>query len=102
DTAATATYSLSLHDALPIYRPEADGGRPLLQRFLRRCSYSGITLGIVLCKACVRLLEEGCVLRNSGGAEPAAAPIFSHRLIAALDRKSTRLNSSHVKISYAV
>ena len=67
----------------PCHRSEADGGRPLLQRFLRRCSYSGITLGIVLCKACVRLLEEGCVLRNSGGAEPAAAPIFSHRLIAA-------------------
>src|SRR5690606_41220333 len=37
-----------------------------------------------------------------GGPEPAAAGGRPHRAARARDRKSTRLNSSHVKISYAV
>src|SRR5690606_42157404 len=32
---------------------------------------------------------------------PAGARGMEHQAVAALDRKSTRLNSSHVKISYA-
>src|SRR5436309_5289808 len=64
DTATTEIYTLSLHDALPIYRRRlaglAAGGQPLERRAVAR-------------------VERHC-----------------------LDRKSTRLNSSHVKISYAV
>src|SRR5438270_12164128 len=59
DTATTEIYTLSLHDALPIYRSHHPQGP-----------------------------------RRAGGAPRAAGrPI---------DRKSTRLNSSHSQISYAV
>src|SRR5438874_10075164 len=63
DTATTEIYTLSLHDALPIY-PEPDV-RPDRQAGLPR-----------------RVLPWPSGL--------------------AIDRKSTRLNSSHVEISYAV
>src|SRR5438045_5937013 len=66
DTATTEIYTLSLHDALPIYeQPRA--GRDHLRRLL----------GDVL----------PADLRGDHGRE---------------DRKSTRLNSSHLGISYAV
>ena len=58
DTATTEIYTLSLHDALPIYNGE----------FLR---------------------WSGWKKNFEGMASP-------------LDRKSTRLNSSHITISYAV
>src|SRR5699024_12319746 len=82
-------YPLSLHDALPIY------ARPVL-RGLRR-SEPTVALGPVRFPR-----------RALGGRAPvtAAATVRSdsgaltHRQI--LDRKSTRLNSSHVSISYAV
>src|SRR5256885_12040624 len=59
DTATTEIYTLSLHDALPIW---GAGGR-----------------------------RRGGVLPGRGGAVPRGR-----------DRKSTRLNSSHLVISYAV
>src|SRR5436309_8620677 len=81
-TATTELYTLSLHDALPIY-PQADrrnaGDRELPSRQVRQ-----------------RLRRQ--VLGRQPGedvARPGAGQV--HR-----DRKSTRLNSSHVKISYAV
>src|ERR1039457_7306071 len=58
DTATTEIYTLSLHDALPIWWPAHD-----------------------------------CRLRNSA---------WSPGHCSWLDRKSTRLNSSHLVISYAV
>src|SRR5262245_66185670 len=65
DTATTEIYTLSLHDALPIYRLAAC----LRHQVLPRC---------------------GC---------RSARP---RRLQSLRDRKSTRLNSSHLGISYAV
>src|SRR5271165_7319965 len=59
DTATTEIYTLSLHDALPIYH---------------------------CCTPFTMLPRRHFSLSNA----------------AAIDRKSTRLNSSHVKISYAV
>src|SRR5215208_4233475 len=59
DTATTEIYTLSLHDALPIFRPRAGWS------------------------------ERGAVERSREHPKPE-------------DRKSTRLNSSHVAISYAV
>src|SRR5690625_6681172 len=68
DPATTEIYTLSLHDALPIYpAPSIPGGR---QDTIRR-DRTGPTV--------------------PPGADPAPS-----------DRKSTRLNSSHVAISYAV
>src|SRR5690606_42157851 len=50
------------------------------------------------------LADEPPQPRRQLGAEDAARPLgdVDHEVAAALDRKSTRLNSSHVKISYAV
>src|SRR6266481_4365076 len=64
DTATTEIYTLSLHDALPIYRDE------------RRLA-----------------LERDDALGRAAGA---------HETLRQADRKSTRLNSNHSSISYAV
>src|SRR5436853_3619634 len=63
-TATTEIYTLSLHDALPIYH--VGGGR----------------------------VERGDLLQHQ--------PLPDQRLRHRQDRKSTRLNSSHLGISYAV
>src|SRR3989442_11018407 len=73
DTATTEIYPLSLHDALPI----------------------STTARII------------CLRRSSGGrdvtaAEPTVFAISALPQQSRIDRKSTRLNSSHVRISYAV
>src|SRR2546429_3650904 len=68
DTATTEIYTLSLHDALPIYAAIID--RPLR--------------------------------RTASAAWGGAASHRGSSRIATRDRKSTRLNSSHGYISYAV
>src|SRR2546430_12595830 len=71
DTATTEIYTLSLHDALPIYDPQPGA-------------------------------------RDRSGTRAARPRRYSHpqrkrtRLPGTEDRKSTRLNSSHSQISYAV
>src|SRR5258708_23918398 len=81
DTATTEIYTLSLHDALPIWGDAGDAAR--------RCSFP-------VCG----LVERGGVGVDRGSrlaGRRASAP--GRRF---LDRKSTRLNSSHQIISYAV
>src|SRR5690606_39662926 len=81
-----AIYTLSLHDALPIcgrLHPAVGTGRP-------RPPLGGLTGSSVL------LFRPGH--RNSSRTDQFSA--FSASRLK--DRKSTRLNSSHVKISYAV
>src|SRR5205807_10649990 len=76
----TALYTLSLHDALPI-----SAGRPEAPR-----------------RTCVFLVGEGTSLEV---VHPAAGHGRSGVLLGLVgdeDRKSTRLNSSHLVISYAV
>src|SRR5258707_12914301 len=71
DTATTEIYTLSLHDALPIF------------------------FGI----------PQGNVHTQVDGSHPAVRVIFNHQtqlVLPGTDRKSTRLNSSHANISYAV
>src|SRR2546426_2126593 len=80
DTATTEIYTLSLHDALPIYaapsRPHAAPQQPADRlRHLPR--------------------EHGRRVSRSGAHRRRYTP-------SVLDRKSTRLNSSHLVISYAV
>src|SRR5690242_9625733 len=78
-TSTPATYTLSLHDALPIFgrstmpRPSRFSRKP---RNISRRSISQKWLSVILRQATAR--------RHSG------------------DRKSTRLNSSHMSSSYAV
>src|SRR5690606_41222974 len=76
--ATTEIYTLSLHDALPICR---GGAADLGQRIVVECrGLAGRGIGIVI---------GHLSLPGSVG-------------VGIVDRKSTRLNSSHVKISYAV
>ena len=86
DTATTEIYTLSLHDALPIYQFQFDQalmghaaieatGDPLPSETLEKCGQAdAILLGAV------------------------GHPMYDNNP----DRKSTRLNSSHWPISYAV
>src|SRR5436305_14653022 len=69
DPATTEIYTLSLHDALPIYGESVE--RVWLERDIPR--------------------RAGDVIRGEWA-----------QVGRSLDRKSTRLNSSHVRISYAV
>src|SRR3712207_7195637 len=80
DTATTEIYTLSLHDALPIY---AQARRPGQRRGERlRAAHAA---------------EAGRQQRPPG--EVRRSPVLLAR---GGDRKSTRLNSSHANISYAV
>src|SRR5439155_24426001 len=88
DTATTEIYTLSLHDALPISGehwfeqgpPEAGLGPRFLKHKFRDLSYT------------FDYLEDLSDL----------AIDVNHDAHPDIDRKSTRLNSSHVAISYAV
>src|SRR5258707_6162006 len=76
DTATTEIYTLSLHDALPIYVA------PLVRDVVVDDGHARVVAVIALrdvhVQRCERVAGDG------------------------LDRKSTRLNSSHANISYAV
>src|SRR5207244_11889566 len=83
DTATTEIYTLSLHDALPIYDLDSDvrdAAALALGRIGNRRSVGALVLA---------LKDEVTSVRRI-----AAASLS--------DRKSTRLNSSHQIISYAV
>src|SRR3712207_8587185 len=76
DTATTEIYTLSLHDALPIFALRQPAG-----------------------------VERAVVARRGVGRGVPIGPGHPELRAAAdqdLDRKSTRLNSSHANISYAV
>src|SRR3712207_8957578 len=75
DTATTEIYTLALHDALPIFEN------------MRRVA-----------EVARLMTDAGLVVLVS-----LISPFHSERKMArSLDRKSTRLNSSHANISYAV
>ena len=74
DTATTEIYTLSLHDALPIWAEPRSSAQLLL---------------------CMRWGQQR-------GGTPKQRPDFAVHEVVAADRKSTRLNSSHRCISYAV
>src|SRR3712207_9400996 len=76
DTATTEIYTLSLHDALPISMLKPTPIEPVPEGTAR------------VAKAALRKGNPLLSLRDELGA--------------VLDRKSTRLNSSHANISYAV
>src|SRR5690606_42015799 len=89
DPASTSIYTLSLHDALPIFHDRAE--RPVLQAIRHDDRDLDRDLGLQLADAVA-----------GAGRAAAEAPWRPARRAHPRDRKSTRLNSSHVKISYAV
>src|SRR3712207_7770785 len=87
DTATTEIYTLSLHDALPISG--------------RRWAPSG-GAGTAGALAGARVLPGARGHRERHHGRPGPGPRILTRLAECGDRKSTRLNSSHANISYAV
>src|SRR3712207_9212944 len=89
DTATTEIYTLSLHDALPIYTASLFPGtaaleehaRKVVANFVPKLDAWRLTFTLPLINHARRI----CFLVNGDK-----------------DRKSTRLNSSHANISYAV
>src|SRR3712207_7656620 len=91
DTATTEIYTLSLHDALPILG-ERGGVRPLLERVDQGPRPRAADEPQARLRRGVDQHPHPVRLRD------AARRVQAQRL----DRKSTRLNSSHANISYAV
>src|SRR5690606_40616876 len=89
-TPPTPTYTLSLHDALPISYPALRGANQLLNA-------SGVLAAL---EAVRNRLPVSAQAVRTGLATVELPGRF--QIIPGQDRKSTRLNSSHVKISYAV
>src|SRR5690606_40363073 len=100
-TATTAIYTLSLHDALPICRirgrtRERDWRKVKHRkpsRTQRAMASTSLPLATAAAVATLFASPAGAV-PNDPTTPATPAPVQ--------DRKSTRLNSSHVKISYAV
>src|SRR5690606_40240962 len=92
-TPSLVLYPLSLHDALPIFRCEGPC-RPLERRLrIRR-------LARPHSRRLAQAMESPLWRAFSDGRRDHRLDVA--RVATRLDRKSTRLNSSHVKISYAV
>src|SRR3712207_9008533 len=87
DTATTEIYTLSLHDALPI-----SGRRWLMQH----PPIPGLSLGPVAASQLAESTRQ--LLRGLGPIRRTLCQAVEDEP----DRKSTRLNSSHANISYAV
>src|SRR5690606_42050797 len=85
-TATPEIYTLSLHDALPISAPIR------MMRIAPHCDQR-LDPGVVAVLDVAFAVKAGVGQQPRGLIEPIGQ---------CLDRKSTRLNSSHVKISYAV
>src|SRR5439155_13694987 len=89
DTATTEIYTLSLHDALPIlmsmpFDEMMDAMVPTYQKHFTRGELDALT-AFYSSPTGQKILREMPAIMSE-----------------AIDRKSTRLNSSHVAISYAV
>src|SRR5207253_11009593 len=98
----TDTYTLTLHDALPIYPQNGQpipAGQPDTNYYL----FGGRCLAMY-----ERTDTETALTSGAAPAPPQVITFHIERTIhgpvigrtSALDRKSTRLNSSHVAISY--
>src|SRR3712207_8254862 len=94
DTATTEIYTLSLHDALPIFTPISPGKSepPYIK--------GGQTVGCSSAGAEWERPLRPAKCQVSG--PPSAMIRFPPGRVSKTDRKSTRLNSSHANISYAV
>src|SRR5256885_7262554 len=92
DTATTEIYTLSLHDALPIYQHAAQRrGRRGVEAAAHRAMLRDMVVDDARDPHVAELAEQRAQQRFL---EPV--------VLVERDRKSTRLNSSHLVISYAV
>src|SRR3712207_8731976 len=89
DTATTEIYTLSLHDALPISAPSRGPERT--------ADPAGTGTDRTSCRRTASARRSRNASRSS-----TAVLVRADQPPTARDRKSTRLNSSHANISYAV
>src|SRR5690606_39723773 len=97
-TATSDVYTLSLHDALPIYARHRSchlRSRSLVADLMRRSAQPAKMANPGKMDNPGKMANPQAVDNPETVARPATVPRPQ-------DRKSTRLNSSHVKISYAV
>src|SRR5688572_31719295 len=87
DTTTTEIYTLSLHDALPIFDGTDDRSTSVVRQSLKHIKWL----------ANKRALKHIVLHSFTHLGGDTASPAFAES-----DRKSTRLNSSHSQISYAV
>src|SRR3712207_8057785 len=92
DTATTEIYTLSLHDALPILTEKEEAAGPLC------LDLRAFTTGTERQLGRAPLARGGLISSQEPPPSWAPAAVVDR----SSDRKSTRLNSSHANISYAV
>src|SRR5690606_41272865 len=92
-SSCTATVTLSLHDALPISLQRARHQEAIKEFITRRVD----VIRLPYDRRIVRIPRHSVIVGTTNDDDFLADPTGARR-----DRKSTRLNSSHVKISYAV
>src|SRR5690606_41316545 len=98
DPLSSAFYCLSLHVSLPIYSPRPVQREP---RHVEEARHGGRTPKLEKTfHRDVELPDEIAEVRHDEIVAERVVPRGDRRV--SRDRKSTRLNSSHVKISYAV
>src|SRR5690606_41745653 len=91
---STSTFTLSLHDALPIF----EQGMAYISGYKPKGNYQQLLADVVL----DQVEQDPALDRLVLQAVERAAVVPDLDALRGIDRKSTRLNSSHVKISYAV
>src|SRR5690606_40908141 len=100
--ASTIAYTASLHDALPICAARTNGMASLTVITTEDAGYEVIDVGATDTEE-----HPAVVVMTTDATDDLSLflPSSSHDTLYAIedvvDRKSTRLNSSHVKISYA-
>src|SRR3712207_8421817 len=99
DTATTEIYTLSLHDALPILHDTY--GFPI-DVTLEMAAEQGVTVDEEGFRALMKEQRDRARADARAKRTGAVDVLAYRRLLAEQDRKSTRLNSSHANISYAV
>src|SRR5699024_12687578 len=70
-----------------------------ISMLLREFSDTGIILAVIFLNTAIGVIQEGKAVKAMEALKKITAP---EALVKREDRKSTRLNSSHVSISYAV
>src|SRR5947207_5377867 len=90
----TQIYTLSLHDALPIFTNEFSKKYPFIKSEIFRSSGEKIQARF--------LVEHRASTHSADVFQASIIQVYQLKNLKLLDRKSTRLNSSHTVISYAV
>src|SRR5690606_41560503 len=99
-TSTTEIHTLSLHDALPISEMDVPLAEPVV-RAVTDALALGDT-GYASGTRCAEALAAFAAKRWNWDGVAVERTAVVPDVMTGVDRKSTRLNSSHVKISYAV